>query len=77
MSGTTTSYGYDQANRLTSFTKSGSTSTYKYNGDGLRASKVVSGKTNTFTWDIAEGLPLTLLDSSYSYITGPGGLPVE
>jgi len=77
VSGTMTSYGYDQANRLTSFTKSGSTSTYKYNGDGLRASKVVSGKTNTFTWDIAEGLPLTLLDSSYSYITGPGGLPVE
>lgn len=35
-----TNYGYDQANRLTSFT---SNAQYTYNGDGLRATKVLSG----------------------------------
>ena len=68
------SYGYDQANRLTSF---GTTDTYAYNGDGLRMKKTISGSAEAFVWDVAEGLPLLLKDGSTSYVTGPGGLPLE
>jgi RHS repeat-associated protein len=67
-------YGYDQANRLTSY---GTTATYAYNGDGLRVSKTLSGTTTQQTWDIAEGLPLLLQDGTTSYVTGLGGLPLE
>ncbi|MBI2756991.1 MAG: hypothetical protein HYX52_09815 [Chloroflexi bacterium] len=40
-------FGYDQANRLTSATINGSTSTYAYDGDGLRSSSTVGGTTST------------------------------
>ena len=39
LTGTATTLGYDQADRLTSY---GST-TYQYNGDGRRVSKTVAG----------------------------------
>jgi RHS repeat-associated protein len=69
-----TSYGWDQANRLTSF---GSSATYAYNGDGLRMSKTVSGTTTQFVWDLAEGLALTISAGAVSYVTGSDGLPLE
>jgi RHS repeat-associated protein len=69
-----TSFGWDQANRLTSY---GSTATYAYNGDGLRASKTVSGTTSQFVWDVVDGLPLTISDGAGAYVTGSGGLPLE
>jgi RHS repeat-associated protein len=32
---------------------------------------------NEYTWDTAEGMPLLIGDGSTSYVTGPGGLPLE
>jgi RHS repeat-associated protein len=70
-----TTYGYDQANRLSSYNSA--SPNYAYNGDGLRMSKTVSGTTTQQTWDVAEGLPLLLQDGTTSYVTGLGGLPLE
>jgi RHS repeat-associated protein len=72
--GAATTLAYDQANRLTAY---GATATYAYNGDGLRLSKTVSGTTSSFVWDLAEGLPLPLVDGTTNYVYGPGGLPLE
>jgi RHS repeat-associated protein len=76
--GTTTTLTYDQVNRLTAY---GASATYAYNGDGLRSSKTVSGTAESFTWDVAEGLPKLLVDSTASsttyYIYGDGGVPIE
>lgn len=80
-SGNTLTYNYDQLNRLTSFVPAGPTPPtygFTYNGDGLRIAKSTNGSsTASFTWDVAEGLPLLLSDGSTSYVTGPGGLPIE
>lgn len=67
---TTTSYGYDQANRLKTV---GSSVSYAYNGDGLRTSKTVSGSTASLLWDVASGLPLMLESAGVRYVYGPGG----
>jgi RHS repeat-associated protein len=72
-----TTYGYDQANRLVSYVSGTTTASYAYNGDGLRVAKTVGGTTTTFGYDIAEGMPLLLTDGSNSYIYGPGGVPIE
>ncbi|MHB8509715.1 MAG: RHS repeat-associated core domain-containing protein [Candidatus Dormibacteria bacterium] len=69
-----TSYSYDQANRMVNIAGA---ATYGYNGDGLRMSKTISGATTQQTWDTAEGLPLEIQDGGTSYITGAGGLPLE
>src|SRR5205814_2065284 len=53
ISHTSTSLGYDQANRLKSY---GASATYQYNGNGLRASKVVSGTTTNYAWDVSNSL---------------------
>jgi RHS repeat-associated protein len=67
--------GYDQSNRLVSF---GTTAAYGYNGDGLRVSKKRGEQQpELFTWDVAQGLPLIIQDGAVSYVTGPGGYPLE
>jgi len=80
-SGNTLTYNYDQLNRPTSFVPAGAnppTYGYTYNGDGLRMAKSTNGaSTASFSWDVAEGLPLLLSDGSTSYVTGPGGTPIE
>lgn len=69
MSGTSLGYGYDQADRLTSYSSGGvSQATYAYDGDGLRQSKTVTGITTAFTWDQSAGLPLLLQAGTTSYI---------
>ena len=73
----TTTYGYDEASRLTSYTSSSETATYKYNGDGLRMSKTVNGVTTPFTWDTAGSTPLLLSDGTTDYIYGADGTPIE
>ena len=81
--GSATTYGYDQAGNLTSVErpkegeKAEIKDTYAYDGNGLRASQTISGTTTYLTWDMTEGLPLLLSDTTNSYIYGPGGLPVE
>lgn len=81
--GPTTTYGYDQAGNLSSVMrpKEGELpaieDSYTYNGDGLRVSQTISGTTAFLTWSLSEELPLILDDGRYSYIYGPGQLPVE
>ena len=66
---------YDQANRLKGHNTANAT--YAYNGEGLRMSKTVAGATTGFTWDVAQGLPLLLVDGTTNYVYGPGGLPLQ
>lgn len=70
----TLTLSFDQANRMTAYS---STSTYAYNGDGVRTKKTVNGTAEALTWDLAEGSPTLIGDGSTSYVTGPGGLPLE
>jgi RHS repeat-associated protein len=79
LSGQTTTYAYDQANRLKTFNSSYN---YAYDGDGLRMSKSGPVSTSKYAWDTAGisgggGLPLLLDDGAAAYIYGPGGLPLE
>ena len=69
-----TTYGYDQANRLTSRSSPAphagdpdSHTTYTYDGDGLRADLL---------WDNAAGLPQIIADNTALYVTDPDGLPL-
>ena len=75
--GAAASYAYDQANRLTSITQGPATARYAYDGDGLRMAKTVAATTTRFAWDLADGFPLTVQAGTTSYVTGPGGLPIE
>jgi len=85
--GNLVSYTYDNAGRLTDYAgpplaalnqQAGQSVTlhYSYRGDGLRASWG-SSVGLLFTYDLAEGLPLITSDGINSYVTGPGGLPLE
>ena len=75
--GQTATFGYDQANRLNSYSAGATTATYHYTGAGLRTSKTVNGNVSTFTWDTATAVPLLLSDGSNNYIYGPDGNPLE
>ena len=88
--GSTTNYGYDAAGRRASAGSTsltwdqqdhllayGSSSSYSYNATGLRVSKTVAGQSEAFVWDTAGSLPMLLQDGSTSYVTGPGGVPLE
>jgi len=79
--GSSSSYGYDQADRLISATVGTTQASYGYDGDGLRQSKIVTttqGVSTTLeTWSTVEGLPLLLQDGMTTYLTGPDGLPLE
>jgi RHS repeat-associated protein len=81
--GPATTYGYDQAGELTLVErpKEGETTeikdAYAYDGNGLRASQAIAGTTTYMVWDMTEGLPLLLSDTTNSYIYGPSGLPIE
>jgi RHS repeat-associated protein len=78
-SGTPTTLGYDQANRLTTYSGTAKAS-YQYNGDGVRMSKETYGLIITstpFTWDFSTSVPLLLTAGYTHFIYGPEGLPVE
>jgi RHS repeat-associated protein len=74
-----TSYGYDQAGRLTA--AAGGirrfSATYSYDGTGLRATRTARGTTSRYTWDQTGDLPTLLSDGPTSYIYGPDRLPIE
>ena len=74
---TSAAYGFDQANRMTSLSAGKTVAGYVYNGDGLRMSKIVNKTSESFVWDVNGAVPLILEDASTSYVTGPGGLPLE
>jgi RHS repeat-associated protein len=71
---TTTSYSYDQANRLIAVTGG---INYSYDGDGLRMSKTVGPTTTKFAWDRSGDLSLLLKDGNIYYVHGPNGLSIE
>ncbi|HEV3071617.1 MAG TPA: DUF6531 domain-containing protein [Solirubrobacteraceae bacterium] len=83
--GSATTYGYDQAENLTSVErpegKEGKPAkienTYAYDGNGLRASQTIKGTTTHMTWDAAEESSPLLNDGTNSYIYGPEGQPIE
>ena len=70
-----TTYGYDQASRLTHYQAPAPDPAdpdverdYAYDGDGLRTDLL---------WDNTGDLPLIVGDSAGLYVTGPDGLPLE
>jgi RHS repeat-associated protein len=79
----TTTYGYDQAGNLTSIArpKAGENpainQTLAYDATGLLTAKTVGEATKHLAWDASTGLPLLLNDGEFSYVYGPGGLPIE
>lgn len=72
--GVTTTYTYDQANRLTGV--DGAIS-YAYDGDGMRTDKTIGSTTRHLAWDDSSLLPLLLDDGAGSFVYGPSGEPVE
>jgi RHS repeat-associated protein len=77
ISGSSTTFGYNQAKQLISYAKGSTTASYSYDGDGLRASKTVNDSSEGYVWDLAEGMPTIIEDGGTRYITGPSGLPIE
>jgi RHS repeat-associated protein len=81
--GPATSYGYDQAGRLTAIERSeeGETAaineSFTYDGTGLVADRTSEATTEHLTWDLEAALPLLLSDGQRSYIYGPGEQPIE
>jgi RHS repeat-associated protein len=72
-----TSLGFDQEDRLSTYTRGTTAATYTYDGNGLRMSKTVNGATSSFVWDVGQGVPTVLSDGANLYIYGPGGAPLE
>ena len=69
----TDSFGYDQANRLTSASVGGTTTQYAYDGCGKWASKTVgSNPATSFVYDVNQRLPVVLDDGSRKYVYGAG-----
>jgi YD repeat-containing protein len=65
------SFGYDQANRLTSATVGGTTTIYTYDGDGKRVSSTVGGTTTNCVY-LAAACPVLVDDGSRKYVYGLG-----
>ncbi|MBF6612094.1 MAG: RHS repeat protein, partial [Chloroflexi bacterium] len=74
VSGATTTYRYDAAERLTSSGAAANPTNYRYNGDGVRVSKSTGLSSNSYVWGAGQDL---LQDNTSSYIYGPGGMLVE
>jgi RHS repeat-associated protein len=69
-------YTYDQANELTAYSGA-QTAQYIYDGEGNRTDHTVNNIHDAQAYDLADGLPLLLLDGSTSYVYDPNGLPLE
>jgi RHS repeat-associated protein len=82
-SGPATSYGYNQAGKLTSINRPEEgelpaiAESLAYDGTGLLVAKASGLTTKHLAWDSSAALPLLLDDEDHSYLYGPGGLPVE
>jgi RHS repeat-associated protein len=77
-----TTYKYDQAGNLLSVTRPeegeviGISEAFSYDGTGLLTSRTFGESSLDLTWDISRDLPLILSDEEYSYVYGPGGMPI-
>ncbi len=64
---------YDQANRLTSATVAGASETYAYDGDGVRFSRTVGANpASRYVSDVNTSLPVTVDDGTRKYVWGLG-----
>lgn len=80
--GFVTTYAYDQAGRLRTFTGKDTagaalTQTYGYDGLGTRRWRQAANVRTHHTWDPSGELALMIQDGSTSYIYGPEGVPIE
>jgi RHS repeat-associated protein len=83
--GGATTYAWTHAGRLASYTgpdltgggATTATESYTYDGDGLRQTVTTGDQRRHEAWDISGSTPLMITDGPTSYVTGPGGLPVE
>jgi RHS repeat-associated protein len=80
---TTVSASYNGARELTSYSNSAADMTAAtYDGDGVRASATStpsggSSSTQHFVWDENGSVPELLMDSTNTYVYGPGSTPIE
>jgi RHS repeat-associated protein len=66
-------FGYDQANRVTSATVGGASETYAYDGDGVRFSRQLGANPAIrYVTDPNRSLPVTLDDGTRKYVWGLG-----
>lgn len=76
-SGPTTTYSYDQANRLVGVDTADAT--YGYTSDGVRTARTIGADSTGFVWARNGSLPLLLQETTGSdttyYLYGPGGSP--
>ena len=72
----TTSYGHDQANRLSSVTDGTGTADYTYEASGLRATSTTTAGTQHYTWDTLAAVPTLLTDTTHLYLYGVGPTPL-
>jgi len=82
--GARTSYGYDQADQLTSYSGpdrsrpgQSASAQYTYDATGLRQARTVDGVERTQTYDRSQTLAVPIADGPTAYIAGPDGSPVE
>lgn len=80
--GFVTTYAYDQAGRLRTFTGKDTagaalTQTYGYDGLGTRRWRQAANVRTHHTWDPSGELALIIQDGSTSYIYGPEDVPIE
>jgi RHS repeat-associated protein len=76
---TTTSYGWNQADNLTSVNGGANNlgEGYAYDANGLLQSSTSNGTTTQLTWDTNASIPLLIVDGHTNIIYGPGNLPLE
>lgn len=81
--GPATAYKYNQLGNLLSVERPEEgeapaiTKSFAYDGAGRLASDTTGSTTRYLAWDLHDELPLLLYDGQYSYLYGPGGLPIS
>jgi YD repeat-containing protein len=66
-------FGYDQANRLTTATVAGGSETYTYDGNGVRFTRQIgANQPIPNASDINRSLPVTIDDGTRKYVYGLG-----
>jgi len=67
-----TTYAYDHANRLGSFTNPTTSISFGYHGLGDRLQKTMGSEPTYYTLDLAAGLTQVLADDTNTYLYGVG-----
>ncbi len=69
---------WNGAGELTSFDNAAADMTAaSYDGDGQRATETTSSGAQDFVWNLAQPIPLLIMDSANAYIYAGGGTPAE